>query len=172
MSFSCGPRSLVVALLGLSAISAAGANAPAAQAGVALENPIATPEQRCPEVAIIAARGSEQNFETTPHAIAHEAISGLVNSLRSGIANAPGFVADFEHRTGCQPDYILFGYSQGSIVLSHLEQHLHEKGQLRGVVYLGNPQLGAGDPSTVGNPRVGNGLLPGAAGLESTVIIS
>lgn len=105
----------------------------------------------------------ETLWETPPHVIAHEAISGVVGSLRSGIDKAPGFVEDFEDFTGCHPDYILFGYSQGSIVLSHLEKYLHQKNQLRGVVYIGNPQLGAEDPSIVGSPRISNGLIAGLA---------
>lgn len=106
---------------------------------------------------------------TPPHTIAYEAMAGVVDSVRSGINNAPGFLEEFEQVTGCQPDYILFGYSQGSIVLSHLEKYLHDKDQLRGVVYIGNPQLGAGDPSTVGRPRVGNGLLAGSAVLPESL---
>lgn len=81
----------------------------------------------------LAERGSDPNAfefsaslgeilrETPPRVIAHEAISGVVGSLRSGIDEAPGFVEEFEDSTGCHPDYIVFGYSQGSIVLSHLE---------------------------------------------------
>ncbi|MDK4300979.1 hypothetical protein D8M20_07325 [Corynebacterium propinquum] len=69
----------VTALVSIGAVSSLAAGTPAAQAGIAAESTnqtldlsdstvatSAADNEQCPEVAIIAARGSEQNFATTP----------------------------------------------------------------------------------------------------------
>lgn len=69
----------VTALVSIGAVSSLAAGTPAAQAGIAAESTnqtldlsdstvatSAADNEQCPEVAIIAARGSEQNFTTTP----------------------------------------------------------------------------------------------------------
>lgn len=84
---------------------------------------------------------------------------GALDSIQEGRANAPGVVADYEARTGCAPQYVIAGYSQGAIVGTSLERHLAATGRLAGVMYLGNPLLRPNSGGTVlGNPVRGGGL--------------
>lgn len=77
---------------------------------------------------------------------------------RATIEALPGHLERHEAETGCRPDYVLLGYSQGATVLTGLETRLHAQGRLRGVIYLGDPHAphGAlpGLPELMGIPRV------------------
>lgn len=99
---------------------------------------------------------------TPPHEILLHAARSTRASMETGIDRTPGHLRAWEGRTGCRPDYILVGYSQGAVVLTAQERWLADAGRLRGVVYLGNPLLGAGDPSTI-SPAGGSsgGVLRG-----------
>lgn len=109
-----------------------------------------------------ARRVRELLDQTPAHEIAGQAAQAMVASVDSGIRGTGEVITEYEATTGCQPDYILLGYSQGAVVLTAQEQELHESGRLLGAIYLGNPLLPAGDPSTVGQGRSG-GLLGAAA---------
>lgn len=106
--------------------------------------------------------------ETQAHVLADTAVTGFLTSLESGIRGVGDVLADYEAGTGCQPDYLLLGYSQGSIVLTEQERELYDAGRLVGAIYLGNPLLTAGHPSTVGQGRGGGLLGPVAAHLDTT----
>lgn len=88
-------------------------------------------------------------IERPAHQIAGDAIGSSVASVESGVEHAPSYVQAWEEATGCQPDYLLLGFSQGVLVLGAQEQQLADAGRLRGVVYLGNPVLRPGEPSIV-----------------------
>lgn len=87
------------------------------------------------------------------------ALSEFLASLGAGIRYTSDFVNDWEAATGCTPDYILIGYSQGALVLNSQEERLAEEGRLRGALYLGNPLLQEEDPSIVGNHETAGGVL-------------
>ncbi|AGF73182.1 hypothetical protein [Corynebacterium halotolerans] len=107
--------------------------------------------------------------ETPAHVIAGQALHAFRASVEGAAAGVGGVLADFEAASGCEPGYLLLGYSQGAIVLTLQEQWLHDAGRLAGAVYLGNPLLAPGDPGTVTGPVRGGalravppGLRPGA----------
>lgn len=93
------------------------------------------------------------------HMIVETAARDFGASLQTAIDGAPGVLAAGELETGCSPDYLFLGYSQGAMVLTALEQKLAEQGRLAGVLYLGNPLLRPGSGSVVGTPARGGGLL-------------
>ncbi len=64
---------------------------------------------------------------------------GVVDSLRTGVASAPRVVAEYEQSTGCSPQYVLAGYSQGALVTASIEKQLAQEGKLAGVITMGNP---------------------------------
>lgn len=84
--------------------------------------------------------------------------SDSVNVGRSGVMQ---LIADYERASGCRPKYVLSGYSQGAMILLEHERALARRGQLAGVVYFGNPNTAAGDPSTVGVAGGGAGGMLG-----------
>lgn len=98
--------------------------------------------------------------EAPAHHILGHAGTRFAASVETAAAGVPGVLADFEATSGCSPDYLLLGYSQGAIVLTLQEQWLHEEGRLAGAVYLGNPLLAPGDPGMV-LPEVRGGALRG-----------
>lgn len=77
---------------------------------------------------------------------------------RATIEALPGHLERREAETGCRPDYVLLGYSQGATVLTGLEARLHAQSRLRGVIYLGDPHAPRGAlrglPELMGTPRV------------------
>lgn len=83
----------------------------------------------------------------------------FLDSVSTGIQGAGGYIADWEAATGCRPDYIFIGFSQGAMVLSAQESRFASEGRLRGVLYLGNPLLPEQDPSAVGNPGAAGGVF-------------
>ncbi|EEI17121.1 PE-PPE domain-containing protein [Corynebacterium lipophiloflavum] len=87
-----------------------------------------------------------------------------VNAGRSGVMQA---INDYEASSGCRPGYILIGFSQGAMVLLEHEKELAARGQLAGVVYLGNPNTAPGDWSTVGVGGGGAGGVLGALPFNS-----
>lgn len=97
--------------------------------------------------------------ERPPHLLAYDAVSGFVESLRTGVRGTMGYIDAWEESTGCTPGYILIGYSQGALVLAPQEQEFAERGRLIGSLYLGNPLLAPGDATVVGQPNRGGGLL-------------
>lgn len=107
---------------------------------------------RCPAVTVIAARG-------------------FLDSLVHGTLSVDNVIRDYEAESGCQPHYVFFGYSQGAMLLSARERDIQEsvQGRLAGTLYIGNPLLAWGDPSLVGEPKHGVGLL-GLAPLNSRTL--
>ncbi|APT92081.1 hypothetical protein CPHO_03320 [Corynebacterium phocae] len=79
-----------------------------------------------------------------------------VGTGRSGVMRA---IDGYERASGCRPQYILTGFSQGAMILAEHERDLAARGQLAGVVYMGSPNTAAGDPFTVGNTTGWGGIL-------------
>lgn len=69
----------------------------------------------------------------------HSVAFGAIDSLRSGVNNAPTVVEDYEAMTGCSPRYVVAGYSQGALVTTSVEKYLADTGRLEGAVTIGNP---------------------------------
>lgn len=98
--------------------------------------------------------------ETPAWEIAWTAASGFAESIVSGTAAVSSVIDDYEATSGCQPQYVFVGYSQGSALLQARERDVAARtGRLLGAIYIGNPMLAPGDPSLVGDPRRGVGLL-------------
>ena len=107
-----------------------------------------------------AARRVGALLSATPaHVIVQDAVQGLLRSLRTGTTSVIPAIDNYEARTGCAPDYILIGYSQGAIVLTAQERELASQGRLAGALYLGNPLLKPGESNVVGSPHRGGGIL-------------
>lgn len=68
--------------------------------------------------------------------------------------------------SGCTPNYVVIGYSQGAVIAQMQERLLRERtqGRLRGVVYVGNPLLRPGETRVGGAP--GNGALAALTGVR------
>ncbi|MBZ8177446.1 hypothetical protein GSS88_06490 [Corynebacterium sp. 3HC-13] len=98
---------------------------------------------------------------TPPQEIAATAINGLSDSVYRGVTDVPRVVAANDAALGCHPQYIFLGYSQGAVILEATEKEVQNNtgGRLRGAVYLGNPLLAPGDPSLIGQPGTGHGVL-------------
>lgn len=79
-----------------------------------------------------------------------------VTAGRAGVMNA---INGYEAASGCHPQYVLAGFSQGAMILAEHEKELARRGQLAGVVYMGNPMTAPNDPFTVGNRTEGGGVL-------------
>lgn len=77
--------------------------------------------------------------EKPAHQILHDGIQGMITSALNGIPGTARFIADYERASGCAPQYVLIGYSQGTIVANAQEETLAERGQLGGVLSIGNP---------------------------------
>lgn len=85
----------------------------------------------------------------------------FLDSVQVGRTGVMAMINGYEATTGCHPQYILSGYSQGAMIMLEHERELARRGQLAGVVYFGNPNTAAGDPSTVGVPGGGAGGILG-----------
>ncbi|WPF65594.1 MULTISPECIES: hypothetical protein [unclassified Corynebacterium] len=109
--------------------------------------------------------------ETPAHEIAWNAVRGFADSLVNGTLSVDNVIADYEAESGCKPQYVFFGYSQGAILLSARERDMQRslQGRLVGTLYIGNPMLAWGDTSLVGDPKNGIGLL-GLAPLNSRTL--
>lgn len=66
-------------------------------------------------------------------------VGEFVDSMALGLPGGIETVEEYETSTGCAPDYVALGYSQGVAVLGPVQQQLAEQGRLRGAVYMGNP---------------------------------
>lgn len=69
----------------------------------------------------------------------HSVLIGFIDSLRTGMDNAPKVVEEYETTTGCKPQYVAAGFSQGALVSMSTEQYLSETGRLKGAITIGNP---------------------------------
>ncbi len=65
--------------------------------------------------------------------------SSFLKSMADGTAGLIQQVKDYEHRSGCQPRYILAAFSQGTVISAEAEKHLAAEGKLAGTMYIGNP---------------------------------
>lgn len=63
----------------------------------------------------------------------------FIDSMARGLPGGLAAVEEFEDSTGCRPDYVGLGYSQGVAALTPVQHKLAAEGRLRGSVYLGNP---------------------------------
>lgn len=91
-----------------------------------------TPTETLQRLAVLLSRQS-------PLEIVNHSITEFLNSARVGIPGTMQQVAEYEAASGCKPKYVLIGYSQGSFVLGANEQELARRGQLGGVISIGNP---------------------------------
>lgn len=73
------------------------------------------------------------------HEIIHSVTFGFIDSVRSGMTNAPKVVENYEATTGCNPNYVVAGFSQGALVTTSVEKYLANTGRLKGAVTIGNP---------------------------------
>ncbi|MDO5031081.1 cutinase family protein [Corynebacterium sp.] len=94
--------------------------------------------------------------------MAVSAANQFMYSVQTGNRGVMGAISNYEASTGCRPQYILSGYSQGAMIIANHEQELARRGQLAGVVTFGNPLTKSGDPSVVGVQGAGGpmGFLP------------
>lgn len=90
-----------------------------------------------------------------------KALQQFDRSVQSGRSGTMRAIQDYEARTGCKPDYMLMGFSQGAMVLAEHEQTLANRGQLAGAVYFGNPMTHRDDPANVGARRTAGGGVIG-----------
>ena len=73
------------------------------------------------------------------HEMIHSVTFGFIDSVRSGMSNAPKVVEEYEATTGCSPRYVVAGFSQGALVTTSVEKYLANAGRLEGAVTIGNP---------------------------------
>ncbi|MDN6137964.1 cutinase family protein [Corynebacterium sp.] len=73
------------------------------------------------------------------HEMIHSVAFGFIDSVRSGMDNAPKVVENYEATTGCNPNYVVAGFSQGALVTTSVEKYLANTGRLEGAVTIGNP---------------------------------
>ncbi|WP_233189841.1 cutinase family protein [Corynebacterium sp. J010B-136] len=73
------------------------------------------------------------------HEMLYSVTFGFIDSLRTGMSNAPKVVEEYEATTGCSPRYVVAGYSQGALVTMSVEKYLADTGRLQGAVTIGNP---------------------------------
>lgn len=73
------------------------------------------------------------------HEMIHSVTFGFIDSVRSGMINAPKVVENYEATTGCNPNYVVAGFSQGALVTTSVEKYLANTGRLEGAVTIGNP---------------------------------
>lgn len=81
------------------------------------------------------------------------------NSVSSGRQNVISAIDRFEGETGCTPDYLLVGFSQGVLVLDGQEQELIARDQYLGSLFVANPALQSDDPTVIGHQPTTGGLL-------------
>lgn len=91
-----------------------------------------SPTETLQRLAVLLSRQS-------PLEIVNHSITEFLNSARVGIPGTMQQIAEYEADSGCAPKYVLIGYSQGSFVLGANEQELARRGQLGGVISIGNP---------------------------------
>ncbi|MBN9645072.1 hypothetical protein ACFSSC_08790 [Corynebacterium mendelii] len=96
---------------------------------------------------------SANPFWTEPYqaGVRRSAVEGALGAIREAVS--------YEDATGCRPDYIVVGYSQGAMAMEMAERILALSGRLTGSVYIGDPWLDPFDPALVGTPTGGKGML-------------
>lgn len=72
-------------------------------------------------------------------AVIADGVRLFIDSMARGLPGGVETVVDYERATGCSPDYVGIGYSQGVAVLGPVQHMLAADGRLRGSVYFGNP---------------------------------
>ena len=91
-------------------------------------------------------------------------INEAVTGINQGIDTLPAVLNTFEQSSGCHPDYVYLGFSQGTVVLGSQEHLLAQQGRLRGAVYIGDPTFDQSrleeQDLLIGNPIVGRGIIP------------
>lgn len=127
--------------------------------------PATFPEYEVPNIAQPNTLGAVLSIAATYGApVINTAISAAtqfvysVNAGRGGVMDA---VNDYERASGCRPSYIPVGFSQGAMILAEHERELARRGQLAGVIYMGNPMTAPRDRHTVGVPGGGAGGILG-----------
>lgn len=73
------------------------------------------------------------------HEMIHSVTFGFIDSVRAGMINASKVVENYEATTGCNPNYVVAGFSQGALVTTSVEKYLANTGRLEGAVTIGNP---------------------------------
>lgn len=96
-----------------------------------------------------------------------QAARDFLGSLGTGRAGVIRQIDNYQRATGCRPQYVVAGFSQGAMVMQDAEREIARRGQLAGAVYLGNPMTAPDDPATVGVAGGGAGGLVGWAPLNS-----
>lgn len=96
-----------------------------------------------------------------------QAARDFLGSLGTGRAGVIRQIDNYQRATGCRPQYVVVGFSQGAMVMQDAEREIARRGQLAGAVYLGNPMTAPGDPATIGVAGGGAGGLVGWAPLNS-----
>lgn len=86
-------------------------------------------------------------------------VDGYFASIDQGTEGVQEAIARLEADTGCSPQYILAGYSQGAVALLPNERQLADAGKLAGALYLGNPLLTPDRPEMIGTGATGGGIL-------------
>lgn len=92
-------------------------------------------------------------------AVLSSTIDGFLASIDQGTAGVQEAIARLEADTGCNPQYILAGYSQGAVALLPNERVLADAGRLAGAIYLGNPLLTPHHSDMIGTGATGGGIL-------------
>lgn len=96
-----------------------------------------------------------------------QAARDFVSSVGTGRVGVIRQIDDYQRATGCRPQYVVVGFSQGAMILQDAEREIARRGQLAGAVYLGNPMTAPGDPATIGVAGGGAGGLIGWSPLNS-----
>ena len=81
------------------------------------------------------------------------------DSFVNGTHGVLSTINEYEGATGCHPQYVLAGYSQGAVVMSGVERTLDRQGRLAGVINLGNPYNTEGVPGRISTGLSGKGVL-------------
>lgn len=92
-------------------------------------------------------------------AVLSSTIDGYFASIDQGTEGVREAITRLEADTGCAPQYILAGYSQGAVALLPNERELEDAGKLAGAIYLGNPLLTPNHPDLIGTGATGGGIL-------------
>lgn len=125
--------------------------------------PATNPEYTVPNVALptTAAQvlGLVLQYAQPTIGTAVSAVDQFSHSVETGRRGVMSAINDYEAGTGCHPQYILSGFSQGAMVIANHEAELALRGQLAGVVTFGDPLTRRNDPSVVGNTQGAGGPL-------------
>ncbi|MCQ9342864.1 PE-PPE domain-containing protein [Corynebacterium kozikiae] len=70
--------------------------------------------------------------EKGPRGVVREVVQGFNTSMDMGITHTKAAIEAFERDTGCTPNYLLAGYSQGILVNNAVEPWLYERVTARG----------------------------------------